>query len=399
MKFQGGKMFKPGFIFSLIGSQKRAYLRSMSTLPENAVAKLLMGEIQNLQDISALVLKLHEGKYKLYNAQQEHYKAGYPPVPAPMACWFRGQADRKWDLIPAVHRVDKGAIEEKSYNETALVHGFLLQHPHPSYIVSGQVNINLVLSNMQHYSYPTRFLDWTSNMMYAVYFACENDENDGLVWVLNPFRLNAMSLLGSMKGMAMEHYFDARFRSAQALVDSYDEIIDYLDLLLNSINRPQSGKDFNIKNPKALAQFLMKLGEQKAAGRIEKVLFSVAVDPGNQNARIVAQQGKFTIASGKQYYDRAAATGSLFPEPISLYRQAQLIEERKDGKPCLGAFIIEGRYKKDIKRQIESVLGINHATLMLDMDAQGKVAKEAYVFRRGQQSWAAALEREPKPLI
>jgi hypothetical protein len=45
---------------------------------------------------------------------------------------------------------------------------------------------------MQHYRLPTRLLDWTESAMIAAFFAVnDHPEEDGALWALNPFALNA----------------------------------------------------------------------------------------------------------------------------------------------------------------------------------------------------------------
>jgi len=108
--------------------------------------------------------------------------------------WFRGQGNAMDDLTPGMLRrhmtgVGDGYIEEFSFCRH-------FQSLNPEATPRGASDFErLVL--MQHYSAPTRLLDWTENLLVALYFAVRNADKDGkadsALWVLNGRNLNYFS--------------------------------------------------------------------------------------------------------------------------------------------------------------------------------------------------------------
>jgi len=96
--------------------------------------------------------------------------------------WFRGHGDADWKLTPKLYL---GADEEEIRHEFQSRALQLIQNRFPAdrwewYFL------------MQHYGAPTRLLDWTENVLVALYFAVEDHPgtHDAAVWILDPDWLN-----------------------------------------------------------------------------------------------------------------------------------------------------------------------------------------------------------------
>lgn len=129
----------------------------------------------------------------------ERLKTDYPTHlilhnPAQTHFLYRGIPDQEYALIPSLFRKQNDStdpqrmIENRTYltwgNEKAILQSFIQEAS--NYISLPTDQLLHWAEYAQHYGAPTRFLDWTSNPLVALYFACCNKKDcDGKVWLLH----------------------------------------------------------------------------------------------------------------------------------------------------------------------------------------------------------------------
>ena len=94
---------------------------------------------------------------------------------------FRGMADYRWELLPSIARQTL-LIEETEYS---MVKELILLRPQEFMGISSNFDL---LAKMQHYGLPTRLLDFSTNPLVALFFACDKQKSDsiGRVIITNP---------------------------------------------------------------------------------------------------------------------------------------------------------------------------------------------------------------------
>jgi len=118
----------------------------------------------------------------------ENVLDGWDNVDSSTHAWFRGQSNATWSLLPRLYRPTENASRERQ-----MFRDFKLRAP--AFIGNPPENDMELLFIMQHYSMPTRLLDWTESHLVALFFAVEQQDTavDAAVWVISPSQLNKLS--------------------------------------------------------------------------------------------------------------------------------------------------------------------------------------------------------------
>ena len=108
--------------------------------------------------------------------------------------WFRGHPENYNNLTPRIFRGiyrDENYLKLRPDYEMSAIERFKQVAPSLYSNVPGRDNDLEWLILMQHHGAPTRLLDWTENILIALYFVVKDfAEDDGEMWALYPLALN-----------------------------------------------------------------------------------------------------------------------------------------------------------------------------------------------------------------
>src|SRR5512137_2230548 len=130
----------------------------------------------------------------------------------PYSTWaFRGERDERWPLYSSLSRYFQNfGVKREAWREQESrilrifkrkAHQFLDKPPDPDDDFQW-------LALMQHHGAPTRLIDFTWSPYVAAFFALERTLGDGVVWAMNPARIDSSR---SQKGVHMDPRIKGNF--------------------------------------------------------------------------------------------------------------------------------------------------------------------------------------------
>lgn len=218
--------------------------------------------------------------------------------------WFRGQSNCAWGLTPSVRRPNP------QYHEYGLLNHFQMQN---SNLFAGRVPVSDWLCAMQHYGVPTRLLDFTANMLVALYFSVREEDKhdvDGSIYVLNAEKLNEMYGIRPTTQIMRSHDLDVIARSALVLSTNTNDFVDTINYQVDI------SEVVHLKS--VMDTFYSEISNENSPVW-QRLRGPIAFWPKKDNGRIIAQDGAFVIFGGNHNVDYFGAGDASFNGFIKKY--------------------------------------------------------------------------------
>lgn len=294
---------------------------------------------------------------------------------------FRGQVDKDWNIQASLFRDINIAKTEHKILERYL-------NKFPEFSSQSMVNI---FADMQHYGIPTRLIDWTTNPLVALFFACNKQpDKDGRLYfyprnkVMNPSQSYAVAnFLCELGGFNLQCKYSSKDiddvnkeLSKHGITEEYAYIFSSINLLTSGLSillldngirfsRFKLSSAFN-NNPDINNELYtaIKLSINRrfsvviAKDLIEEIPYFLSyldnpycfIDAPKINNRTIAQCGVFQVSGIKHYQELNLISTSTQPY-MDIYKKLSVVVKAED--------------KLLILDMLDSYFNINEKTLYL----------------------------------
>lgn len=297
--------------------------------------------------------------------------------------WFRGQPDYLYDLRPGIFR-QGSEFSGLAYNEAEMYAEFLRTYPDHA---SNHKSVCEWLTLMQHYGIPTRLLDWTTNLLVALFFCCnEKQDCDGAVYALQstnlfgtPRDFELIELQVASKSEA--HFYSKLLNEAkfdnETLINntSIKKIKDDMVFGAKFINEmiarenPFSSVALKAKLPDSTVIMGSKPGACAYIDITRAFSSVIAFRAPWLNTRLRQQHGVFTLHGGLYF------RGRKFIEPMRLEAHSYLVDD-------LVKIKIKSSSKEKLMKEL-ALSGIIESTLFPEMEYQAKRIRQRFTTPSG----------------
>ncbi|HEX2958087.1 MAG TPA: FRG domain-containing protein [Chitinispirillaceae bacterium] len=366
------------------------------------------GKKRNFPPPTPALSNLYQGKDNKNSYVESRYKF-------PFGIWFRGHERKCYHLKPSLFRDKNDNLKKCSnhenktretdnpipscyYDETSIFYHF--QNRMPNYKVNNY-SIFDWLCLMQHYEVPTRVLDWTENILVALFFVVKNkqyDDCDGIVYALNSARLNEVSSIISRKRQ-MQHpnSLDVILRSALAVSRTRTQLIKYLkridiyEELLSEVKYEEIKKWLHDNSEDDVIDLM---NDEKSKKIIERIGYPIAVYPNRIIERMALQLSVTTLYGGKSYdwhktekfHIGIQEDHERLPDFKSIYSLNKLVSEKNSfldydnnpfDKEFLNAFIVPSNCKVKIREELKRI-GFHDVSMFPEIEYQAHYIKKQW---------------------
>jgi hypothetical protein len=268
--------------------------------------------------------------------------------------WFRGELlDTDTPLLPTLYRPRKNGAPP--YDENILLQEFRNKAPSLGlFETPPKQNTDEWLFLAQHSGLPTRLLDWTEGLLFALHFALL--EKKPVVWMLDPVELNRRSIAINSPQTLKDNEFPLTwFSHSKAPVTANDLITATNDLVSNIQELFETQGKKKAYERRLLPENLGNLNIRAAWENPPMgTNLPVAIRPAYIHPRMSAQRSCFTIHGRIQK--------SL----------SDLVDDR-----VLRKYIISPRYADSMRKDLRTI-GITRATVFPDLDNLAKDLSETF---------------------